>query len=774
MNKHIILFGTAATMLLSCAREAPVEDINSLQTLTFTAGWAESEDTRTILQADGTSVWWDAGEQISLFFSNKASGVFTSTNTQPQAIVDFQGNLPIAVGSVESDNPAHAFWAVYPHDAANSCDGESVTLTVPAAQTATEGSFANRMFPSVSTSTNFHLPFYNVCGGARFSVANEGILSVTFKANGNEPLAGKVKVSFDADGKPEVKSVIEGNPEVTVYAPAGGFIPGTYYFASILPQTLSDGMTMTFKTDRKLASVPIDRSITIHRARFGRMDAKDQDLEFDYDYGEHQASDPILFADNTVKEKLVTAFDTDSDGNLSYKEAASVTSGEALKAALGSALACRSFDEFQYFFGITEIPESLFEDWTSLTCITLPPYVTSVGDYAFWECNSLSSITLPEMLEHIGSQAFEHCTSLTAITIPESVTSLGTAPFSGCCSIRSFSGKYASADGLLLTDQGRLIATASAAIEGRFSIPEGITAIGLSAFANCSGLVSVSIPESVKDIEAYAFLHCTSLASITVWAPNPPALSPFAVFNDTNNCPIYVPNRSVEAYREASGWVDYAARIHASSPAPEAVDLGLSVKWASFNVGATKPEEFGDYFAWGEVEPYYSSLDPLAWKEGKEGGYDSPSYQWATPDDKLTKYCTNPRFGYQGFTDGKTVLDPEDDAATFAFGRHWRMPTKEEFNELLENCTDNPATVNGVPGCRFTSNINGNSVFFPISGYFVETWREEVNTSAFYWSSTVTSYYCNAECLALGAAGSTYQSYVDRQLGSSVRPVLNE
>ena len=278
MNKNVVLVFTTMALLLSCSREVD-QVIQPGETITFTAGWAGAKDTRTILQPDGTSVWWEPSAQINVFFSNKASGKFTSTNSQAQGIVDFKGSLPIIVGSVETDNPAHAYWAVYPYDSANTCDGESVTLTIPSTQTASEGTFANKMFPSIATSTNFYLAFYNICGGVRFTVANEGISSVTFKANNGESLVGKVQVGFD--GVPVIKNVTAGSTEVTVNAPEGGFIPGREYFASILPQTLSKGVSLTFKkSNGTVASTSIDNAITVNRSRFGTMTEKDKSLVF--------------------------------------------------------------------------------------------------------------------------------------------------------------------------------------------------------------------------------------------------------------------------------------------------------------------------------------------------------------------------------------------------------------------------------------------------------------------------------------------------------------
>ena len=269
MNKFVVFFCAAAALLLSCDRKDVVNETERDRTITFTAGWADPAATTTILQQDGTSIRWDADEQINVFFGDKASGKFTSTNTQPQTIVDFQGSLPNVAGSAETDNPARSFWAVYPYNEANTCDGESVTLTIPSIQTAAEGTIDNKVFPAIATSTNFHLAFYYVCGGVRFSVVNEGIISVTFTSNDDVPLVGKVKVGFDA-GKPIVKSLSDGINEVTVKSPEGGFIPGEYYFVSLVPQTLANGMTMTYKTeDNKVVSVSLNQSITtINRSRF--------------------------------------------------------------------------------------------------------------------------------------------------------------------------------------------------------------------------------------------------------------------------------------------------------------------------------------------------------------------------------------------------------------------------------------------------------------------------------------------------------------------------
>lgn len=188
------------------------------------------------------------------------------------------------------------------------------------------------------------------------------------------------------------------------------------------------------------------------------------------------------------------------------------------------------------------------------------------------------------------------------------------------------------------------------------------------------------------------------------------------------------------------------------------VDLGLSVKWATCNIGATNPEEYGDYFAWGETEPYYQPgyaqdvINPH-WKFQNIYGYDIRSYKYSekTYPNSYTKYCNNRNYNYY---DSKTVLDPDDDAAHVNWGGEWRMPTITEFNELLNtnNCTHVWTSINGIIGCKFISKISGfvgNSIFLPASGSRNVYDLYDVGSVCRYWSSTL---YNN---------GPTYAYYLD-------------
>ena len=190
----------------------------------------------------------------------------------------------------------------------------------------------------------------------------------------------------------------------------------------------------------------------------------------------------------------------------------------------------------------------------------------------------------------------------------------------------------------------------------------------------------------------------------------------------------------------------------------EYVDLGLSVKWATCNVGAESPEEYGDYFAWGEVEP----KETYSWS----------TYKWCNGSyDSLTKYNNSSSYG---IIDNKTVLDASDDAATANWGGAWRMPTKEEQDELRTECTWTWTTENGVNGYRVTSNKEGytdKSIFLPAAGYRDDSSLNDASSSGYYWSSSLDTDYPNDAC------GLYFYSYIvgwgsyDRYYGQSVRPV---
>ena len=168
--------------------------------------------------------------------------------------------------------------------------------------------------------------------------------------------------------------------------------------------------------------------------------------------------------------------------------------------------------------------------------------------------------------------------------------------------------------------------------------------------------------------------------------------------------------------------------VEGSSSKYEFVDLGLlsGTMWATTNVGATKPEEYGLYFAWGETEGY-------------EGITDEKQFNWSDyklcggSDSTLTKYNNNSSYGT---VDNLTTLEQVDDTA-YVSDKTCRMPTKADFEELIANTTSTWETLNGVNGRRFTSNINGNSIFVPAAGGCGDGSVSEVGSVGYLWSSSL-------------------------------------
>ena len=187
------------------------------------------------------------------------------------------------------------------------------------------------------------------------------------------------------------------------------------------------------------------------------------------------------------------------------------------------------------------------------------------------------------------------------------------------------------------------------------------------------------------------------------------------------------------------------------------VDLGLSVKWATCNVGADSPEDYGDYFAWGETTP-------------------KTTYNWSTykyckgSSTTMTKYCT---YSDCGTVDNKTTLELSDDAAYVNWGGNWRMPTIEEQKELLNtsNCTWTWTTQNGVNGYKVTSKKNGNSIFLPAAGYRYDGNLYHAGSDGYYWSSSLYTSGSYSAYFVVFYSSSVDWFCFNRRYGASVRAV---
>ena len=190
-----------------------------------------------------------------------------------------------------------------------------------------------------------------------------------------------------------------------------------------------------------------------------------------------------------------------------------------------------------------------------------------------------------------------------------------------------------------------------------------------------------------------------------------------------------------------------------------AIDMGLSVKWANTNLGATAPEEYGDYYAWGETDT--------------KQNYGGETYKWCNKNNNLTKYNT---FSLFGSVDNKTVLDAEDDVAHVKLGGKWRMPTSSEMDDLISTQNNSSyrwewKTLNGHNGWLVTYLVNNNSMFLPAAGFRDRTDLYFVGSFGYYWSSSLYSDDPYGAYRLHFSYDGENRVNDNRYLGFSVRPV---
>ena len=456
---------------------------------TFYAHSGENDSKTKTSRKENGDLWWSPEDEI-MVFCGEASGTFVSQNKESAEIATFVGQFDKEVST--SSLSASGVLAFYPYSDDLIREEDAVVFTLPSSQPAIVGTFDDDLYPVIARSDNTELSFYNICGGAKFTVSQEGIKTVTFKGNASEPLAGKLSVTFDENGVPKVE-VLEGKTEIVVTAPDDGtFEVDKEYYIVTIPQSLPKGFTIIYNDGLSINNeFKTDKAITIRRAKFGVLKYLDEDL------GMINLADPIEFEDPAVEKICVDNWDTDGDGSLSYAEAAAVKSiGTVFK----SNTSITSFDEFRYFTGITSIGYYAFSNCSSLTSVVIPEGVTSIGINAFYDCSSLTSVTIPSSVTYIGKYAFYNCTALKDVHISD-VASWCKIRFESDNSNPLSYAKNLYLNGELVTD---------------LIIPEGITSIRDSAFENCSSLTSVTIPSSVTSIGSYAFSDCSSLTSVVI------------------------------------------------------------------------------------------------------------------------------------------------------------------------------------------------------------------------------------------------------------------
>lgn len=326
-----------------------------------------------------------------------------------------------------------------------------------------------------------------------------------------------------------------------------GMCGGTVTLASIAEEygTVAGGGAFDAGQNCTITATANDGYVFTHWTHNGRLISLDAEYTFyvagDMTFEAHFVPiSNIIFADANVKEICVANWDANGDGELSYSEAAAVT---RLGQVFSNKSTLVSFDELQFFTGLSFINKSAFAGCSGLSSITVPNTVTGIASFAFSNCSSLSSITIPVFVDLVGTSAFAGCSLLSSVCFTGNV--------SQWCRINFIQGSnpLIQAHNLYIND----------CLVTDLVIPDEITEINIGSFCGATCLTSLTMHDSVTSIGNWAFLDCSGLSEVIMYGAIPPILGVSSF--DGSTCPIYVPYESLNDYKTAANWCNYESRI---------------------------------------------------------------------------------------------------------------------------------------------------------------------------------------------------------------------
>ena len=272
MKKSLFLAVSLIT-LVACSRnqEIHVPDVN----LTLIAKTESPTDSRTVVEG-GTHVYWEPGDEI-MVFSGEKSAKFTTDITASSATATFKGTFGEETWPEDIE-----LWAVYPFNEEAVFDGETITTTLPSEQVARAGSFEKDMNLAIANSFGTTLQFYNVGGGIRFSITEDGIKKVLFEGLDGEIISGMIKIGFE-EGLPEVQEIICGSQFITLLPPDGSetFEKDTWYYIVAIPGTLEKGYKLRFYKETDYARKISEKAVQIKRSIYGSLEKADEGIEYE-------------------------------------------------------------------------------------------------------------------------------------------------------------------------------------------------------------------------------------------------------------------------------------------------------------------------------------------------------------------------------------------------------------------------------------------------------------------------------------------------------------
>ena len=588
--KKLLLFVLAVMGFAACTQDVEVSVIERHDTPeTITVGF-EGDDTRIQLNEAQKTVW-NKGDLVSVFYRSDANQKWQYQGETGERVGDLK-RVESAVGTTKTTKTI----VVYPYSENYwlNTDSYAIEATLPAIQCYTAGSYGvgDNLMVAQSEFTQFSLK--SVCGWLKLQLTGDGevVKSITFKGNNGEQVAGLIYVdtaTAEATLASEMGGTDDNNAggnlifddtiltEVTLDCGEGVALGAetTAFYIALPPQTFEKGFDVEIvcADDTKMVKSS-SNTLTIERNHIQPMAAMKfapsvPNNQIWYTSSDGKTVVPYYtdvfgatIVSNTYTDgKGVITFNGDvtSIGDYAFQDCDSLTSvtipDSVTKIESEAFSDCDSLTSVNIPDSVTEIGYGAFSYCDSLTGVIIGDSVTSIGYEAFTYCSSLTSVTIGDSVMLIGYEAFSNCDSLTSVTIPDSVTKIGYGAFSYCDSLTSVN----------IPDSVTTIgdhAFDSCDSLTSVNIPDSVTTIGYGAFYGCDNLTSVTIGDSVTSIGGSAFKDCTSLTSVYCKATTPPSFRHFYVFDyNGSGRKIYVPTESVDAYKSAEYWSEYASAI---------------------------------------------------------------------------------------------------------------------------------------------------------------------------------------------------------------------
>ncbi len=613
----LLMVATIVAFLTSCV----TADVNEQSHMVGSENFrATINDSRTHL--DGTAVVWDEDDLLTIFTKTshnrqyKIKSLADNGRTATFGYVSFTGSDNTAI----SEN-----YAVYPYNGDATLSNGVITTSLSATQDYNSSNSSLKYALMVAKSSDNNLSFDNAGALIRFNISKivpdlYTLNSIKLTSASNK-IAGEVTIDLSEN---DTKAVVtENGVNIITLSNINTEITTdvqSFYVAMPAMEFADKDLTVTFVCAEGTKEFQLP-AFTL---------AQNQIKTIAYSISETEdftgttpssapASNEIWYTNGSTTEpttpyaasafgaKIVSnTYDTDKAcwvikfdntitkiGHRAFYNCTSLTS-VTIPNSVTSIGGESAFEDCELLTSVT-IPDSVTEigEWafcrcSSLTSVTIPDSVTSIGSDAFGECTSLTTITIPNSVTSIGEAAFYACSSLTSVTIPDSVTSIGEVAFGECTSLKAFYGKYASEDNRCLIVDGILNSFAPAGLT-EYTIPDSVTSIGDWAFGECTSLTSATIPNSVTSIGSYAFSSCKSLTSITI-PDSVTSIGSYAFSSCKSLTSITIPDSVTEIGEMAFLAFEYTS--------PRRVDITNLSAWCKISFGndGANPLSYGARF----------------------------------------------------------------------------------------------------------------------------------------------------------------------------------